>query len=166
MIKISLACQNDLTQIERLAHVIWYEHYTPIIGKEQVSYMLDKFQSVETMSNQIEDGSTYFKVELSTELIGYCAIQYRTIDSIKECFISKIYLSKQTRGQGFGREIFDFITNIAMENNASILKLTVNKYNSDTINMYHKIGFETTREVVFDIGNGYIMDDFELVKEL
>jgi RimJ/RimL family protein N-acetyltransferase len=166
MIQISPAHTSDLPAIENLATIIWNEHYSPIIGKEQVSYMLDKFQSRETMLNQINEGYFYFKIEQANKLIGYCAIQFRDVDKTKECFISKIYLSKETRGQGIGTDIFQFITDLAIKNNATLLKLTVNKYNSDSIKVYHKIGFKTSREVVFDIGGGYIMDDFELIKEI
>ena len=55
MIKFtSVTGKNDLDQIETMAEVIWHEHYTPIIGKEQVVYMLDKFQSTDSMKVQIE----------------------------------------------------------------------------------------------------------------
>ncbi len=36
---------EDLQEIAALADVIWHEHFTPIIGKEQVEYMLSRFQS-------------------------------------------------------------------------------------------------------------------------
>jgi diphthamide synthase (EF-2-diphthine--ammonia ligase) len=31
--------------VESLAKEIWIEHYTPIIGRPQVDYMLENFQS-------------------------------------------------------------------------------------------------------------------------
>ena len=34
---------EDLQEIAALADVIWHEHFTPIIGKEQVEYMLSRF---------------------------------------------------------------------------------------------------------------------------
>ncbi len=40
--------------VESLAYSIWREHYTPIIGRHQVEYMLEKFQSKEALLNQIE----------------------------------------------------------------------------------------------------------------
>ena len=37
---------NDLNQIAELAKTIWQKHYVPIIGQEQVNYMLQKIYNV------------------------------------------------------------------------------------------------------------------------
>ena len=37
---------EDLQEIAALADVIWHEHFTPIIGKEQVEYMLSRFSLI------------------------------------------------------------------------------------------------------------------------
>ena len=42
------------------------------------------------------------------------------------------------------------------------IRLTVNKYNDKSIAAYEKLGFIKKHEVVFDIGKGYSMDDFEM----
>ena len=53
---------NQISAIEELAYDIWHEHYTPIIGKKQVDYMLKKFQSSKAMNEQIQNGSLYFLI--------------------------------------------------------------------------------------------------------
>ena len=40
--------------------------------------------------------------------------------------------------------------------------LTVNKHNANSIAVYKKMGFEVFNECENDIGNGFIMDDFEM----
>ena len=53
MIEIKSAeTSDDFQTLEDLATIIWTEHYTPIIGIEQVAYMLDKFQTSEAMKKQ------------------------------------------------------------------------------------------------------------------
>ena len=42
----------------------------------------------------------------------------------------------------------------------------VNKYNKNTILAYQKLGFIQKRELVIDIGNGFVMDDFEMSYDL
>ena len=42
----SVTNNQELTLIEEMAQVIWHEHYTPIIGEEQVVYMLKKNQNL------------------------------------------------------------------------------------------------------------------------
>jgi len=40
--------------IAGLASHIWIEHYTPILGPQQVAYMLEKFQSALAIREQIK----------------------------------------------------------------------------------------------------------------
>ncbi len=43
---------------------------------------------------------------------------------------------------------------------------TVNKYNDRSINAYKRMGFAVVEEAVVDIGGGFIMDDYKMVKDL
>jgi RimJ/RimL family protein N-acetyltransferase len=47
-----------------------------------------------------------------------------------------------------------------------VLYLTVNKGNVDSIAIYRRSGFEVREEAVFDIGNGYVMDDYVMAKRI
>ena len=149
--------KDEITAIVELGRRIWTEHYTPIIGLDQVNYMLDKFQSFEAITKQIqEEEFEYYQINSEEQLIGYIAVQQRE-DAL---FLSKIYIQKDQRGKGIGKEAMDFIFNRASELHCKLIRLTVNKYNSDTIKAYEKIGFQNMGPAVFDIGNGYIMDDY------
>ena len=55
---------NAITQVSKLAKNIWNEHYLPIIGNEQVLYMLEKFQSQDAIKQQIDRGSKYYIIKL------------------------------------------------------------------------------------------------------
>lgn len=152
---------EQIEQVVSLAREIWTEHYTSIIGIEQVNYMLDKFQSNSVIKQQIDEGLHYFL--LGNDIpIGYLALKVESPD----LFVSKIYLLASFRNQGYGKLLMQFTENFGQENNCTQLKLTVNKYNLTTIQAYKKLGFTQKREVVFDIGNGYIMDDYEMVKPI
>ena len=152
---------EQIEQVVSLAREIWTEHYTSIIGIEQVNYMLDKFQSNSVIKQQIDEGLHYFL--LGNDIpIGYLALKVESPD----LFVSKIYLLASFRNQGYGKLLMQFTENFGQENNCTQLKLTVNKYNLTTIKAYKKLGFTQKREVVFDIGNGYIMDDYEMVKPI
>lgn len=163
MIKISpVKTKAQLAQIEALAEIIWREHYTPIIGKEQVDYMLEKFQSVATMQSQIDEGYSYFLVEKNNKAVGYFSIQKRE-DAM---FLSKLYVLKSDRGQGLGKASMDYITQQAKASGCAKISLTVNRHNNNTIRAYGALGFENVGELVADIGNGFVMDDYLLEKTL
>jgi GNAT superfamily N-acetyltransferase len=152
----------DFDQLAGLADAIWREHYTPIIGPAQVDYMLHHFQSAEAIESQVAEGMDYFLIESGNIPVGYLAIEKRG----SELFLSKIYLLKEYRGRGLGRDAMSFIVQKARGSGCTRIALTVNKNNSRSIDAYLKMGFRKELPIVMDIGGGFVMDDFRMVREL
>jgi RimJ/RimL family protein N-acetyltransferase len=153
--------QQQIAIIEVLAREIWTEHYTPIIGRDQVEYMLGAFQSKDAISAQIEtEGYRYFLMEEEGAHIGYMAVQSMR----DELFLSKIYIKASWRGRGFGKRAIQFLENCAAGLHLRKISLTVNKNNIHSIKAYEKMGFKNLGPVIQDIGNGFIMDDFKMEK--
>lgn len=150
---------GDFLVIQTLAREIWKEHYTPIIGEAQVAYMLDKFQSVKAMQKQVAEGYEYFIIKEGEELVGYLAFK----EEQDGLFLSKVYVQSSMRGKGFGKAAIEFVKTEVQNRKLSQIRLTVNKYNRDSIAAYLKMGFIKTRELVIDIGHGYVMDDYEMI---
>ena len=154
---------KDNRQVETvasLAEQIWNQHFTPIIGKQQVDYMLDKFQSVPAIKMQLKQGYQYYLFDNAKGYFGYTAIQPRG----KELFLSKLYIKKSRRGKGYGRQALAFVESLAVMLDKSLVSLTVNRHNTSTIKAYEKLGYEVSGEVVKDIGGGFVMDDFTMYK--
>ena len=162
MIKITELQPENAKRLAELAKPIWEEHYTPIIGAKQVSYMLEKFQSETAVLTQLTEGYRYFEVYDSKQLLGYFAIQLRDSDNL---FISKFYLNNQARGRGLGKAMLQYIEELAADSGCQHIDLTVNKYNP-AYDIYLKLGFVNQGSAEFDIGEGYIMDDFLMRKHL
>jgi diamine N-acetyltransferase len=153
-------------QIDRLAGMardIWYEYYVPIIGRAQVDYMVEKFQSAPAMQRQLQEGYEYFLVREAAEDVGYCAVQEQR--AAQTLFISKFYLARAGRGRGTGRRCMEFIEDLARRRALKSLWLTVNKGNP-AVNVYKRLGFTIAAELVMDIGGGFVMDDFRMEKRL
>lgn len=148
--------------IEGLARDIWSEHYSPIIGSDQVSYMLGRFQSAIAIHSQVEQGMEYFLLLNQGAAIGYFAFQERD-----DClFISKLYVCSTVRGQGIAAKALTYIGREAQLRQKKVLKLTVNKDNAIAIVVYQKKGFRNAGSVVQDIGQGYVMDDYVMIKDV
>ena len=127
--------------------------------------MLENFQSAEAIGRQIiEEQYAYFLIKLDDIYIGYFSL--RTDSGDNSLFLSKIYLLEGQRGRGLGRQTFDYIQQLAADASCKRIHLTVNKNNKETIAFYEACGFENTGSVVQDIGEGFVMDDFAMVKEL
>jgi O-acetyl-ADP-ribose deacetylase (regulator of RNase III) len=148
--------EDQIQLVARLAKEIWNEYYTPIIGKKQVDYMIGKFQSVESISSQIDrENYEYYLIQASLPA-GYIGIQKQD----EELFLSKFYILKEKRGNGLGRKSFEFVVKRAKELGVKYITLTVNKHNTSSISTYEKLGFVNQGPIVADIGEGYIMDDY------
>ena len=154
--------ENQIVIIEGLACEIWNEYFTAIIGKAQVDYMLEKFQSKKVITEQIENGFLYFLIKNNNDPIGYIGV----IPEDKQLFLSKLYITLAERGKGHGRKAIEFLEELAIEKNLSKISLTVNRNNSATINMYKKLGFENRGTTVQDIGNDFVMDDYKMEKKI
>jgi ribosomal protein S18 acetylase RimI-like enzyme len=142
----------------QLANKIWNQHYVPIIGQAQVDYMLDKFQSAEAISNQIENGYEYFIIFYHKNPTGYLALIPN--DKEKKLMISKIYIDSDFRGLGLGSKLIDFTIETSKKGAFESIWLTVNKNNTKTIEWYQKNGFSIKEKLKMDIGNGFVMDDY------
>lgn len=142
----------------QLAHKIWNQHYVPIIGQEQVDYMLEKFQNTEAISSQIKNGYEYYIIFHQQNPSGYLALVSN--DKEKKLMISKIYVDLDFRGLGLGSKLFDFTIKTAKQGVFESIWLTVNKNNIKTIEWYKSKGFIIKEKIEMDIGNGFIMDDY------
>jgi ribosomal protein S18 acetylase RimI-like enzyme len=140
-------------RVVALARNIWQHHYPPIIGQAQVDYMLDRFQSLEAIQAQMDQGMQYYLIGLHSEAVGYFALD-RQADY---WFLSKLYVDPQFQRQGIGSRAIDFIETLTAP---FPLRLVVNKYNSNSLKFYQARGFEIINAEVKDIGNGFVMNDF------
>ncbi|AGA59669.1 acetyltransferase [Thermobacillus composti KWC4] len=154
---------EDIETTARLADEIWKEHYISIITAEQINYMLDKFQSVPAISDQIgNQGYEYYLMLVDGDPAGYLAIK----PEASKLFLSKFYLLKAYRGRGFGSRAIGFLADLCKERKLSAIWLTVNRHNASSIAVYERNGFRIVRTQVADIGGGYVMDDYVMEKEV
>lgn len=152
----AVTTDEEISQLELLAHEIWNQHFVPIIGQGQVDYMLKKFQSFEPIRRQISEGMNYYMLTADSENIGYCGFK----KDGERVFLSKLYLKIDFRGRGLSKLMLDRVKQYASDNRLYAAYLTVNKHNDETIAVYKHLGFNVVDSVVSDIGNGFVMDDY------
>jgi len=158
-----VATEDKVARLAELASEIWHEYFISIISVEQINYMLGKFQSVAAITDQISDqGYEYFFMEVDGQIVGYAGVK----QAEGKLFLSKFYIHSEHRGKGYASHAMKQLVEMSIERKLAAIWLTVNRYNHDTIAIYEKKGFKTVREQVADIGNGYVMDDFIMEKEI
>ena len=79
---------EEIQEVHRLVEKIWPEIYTPVIGSEQVAYMLENYQSFKVIQKDLQKGDHYFLLYEGDRAVGYTA--YR--ENSEEIYISKLYL--------------------------------------------------------------------------
>jgi GNAT superfamily N-acetyltransferase len=147
--------ESDIQWLHPVIVDIWTEVFTPIIGKDQVDYMLQNYQGIDNIRQEIQQGILYFALMFQNECIGYTAYELKT-DYI---YLSKIYIEKAYRGKGFMREIFDWYDQLSHQYQRKQL-LRVNQGNERAIKVYNKREFKLIAEDIVDIGAGFQMVDY------
>ncbi len=150
------ACISDISIIQQIAEKTWRPTYGHILSEEQTLYMLDMMYASDVLQKQIESSIDYYLVEQTNQIMGYFSIEMTEPSHMK---LHKIYLDPHQQSKGAGSEIIQFIKQIATKAGVEQIELNVNKYNS-AVHFYEKMGFIRAKEMVLNIGNGYVMDDY------
>jgi GNAT superfamily N-acetyltransferase len=148
-----------LAELSALAHVIWHQHYAPIIGREQVEYMLAEGYSEAALARQWAAGTRFTLARHDARYVGFAAVSLDPVDAAM-AWLDKLYVHIDARGLGVGRRLVARAAAQAREADAQVLRLRVNRHNTDSIAAYQRLGFAMEGEDVKDIGGGFVMDDY------
>jgi ribosomal protein S18 acetylase RimI-like enzyme len=155
---LSVASKNHLAIIKYLAYQIWPDTYGATHSQEELDYMLTKFYSIESLENQLENGHVFILVSENNMNLGFISFEINAEKTTKTK-IHKLYVLPQNQGKGIGMKLVDYVKNESVINENTALFLNVNKQNNAQ-EFYVKYGFNVTKDIIIDIGNGYIMDDY------
>lgn len=147
---------EELKEMSSLATEILKEHYDPIVGEETNSHMLKKYQSVEGIAAEVKGGAEYYFAQAQGNNVGFVAIDKKS----GYMYLSKFYLLKSARGNGYASEMMSFVKLKTQENGLDRIRLNVNAANSDTIDRYLHFGFKIVEDVKKDVGDGYSVHDY------
>lgn len=156
--------EYEFPVLRELAETIWRRHYTGIISPEQIDYMLAGRFSDDALRSQLQSPDKWLELlRLPGTSVGYCGyeLSHEDPDALK---VGQLYVREDHRGRGLGRFMLGSMERRARELGRHTLVLQVNKRNTGAIAFYRRAGFEVVREAVFDIGAGFVMDDYVMAK--
>lgn len=158
MITFKKTVEEDIPLIRTLAEQSWKNAYLDIISLEQVEYMLQKMYSAEEILSHLKNPNYhYFIIEEDSIPAGFIGFENHYEDHTTK--LHRIYLLKEFKGKGMGKSALQFLKDRVKEASDERIILNVNKSNNAQ-KMYESQGFKVYDEGVFDIGNGYVMDDY------
>lgn len=156
--------ENDIVTLIPLAYRIWHAHYPAMISVEQIDYMLERGYTRQVIMDEIANQSViWLAIKSAGTMVGFASLGPYAAQTMK---LHKLYLLPEYHGTGIGARALAEVERIAREKNARRLVLNVNKYNDKAIRAYQRAGWSVAEEVVADIGNGFVMDDYLMEKPL
>ena len=160
MITFKNATENDIPLIQILAEKSWNSAYSKILSKDQIEYMLREMYSVEEISNHLKNANYFYYLILQDEIpAGFIGFEFHYEKNTTK--LHRIYLLEEFKGKGLGKKGLEFLKEKVQESSDQRIILNVNKDNPAK-KIYESQGFQVYHEEVFDIGNGFVMDDYLL----
>lgn len=164
MIEIREANFSQIPIIRDIAARTWSVTFKDILSPEQISYMLDRMYSAESLTRQINvNGHKLILAVLENTYLGYAS--YEISNKQQTTKLHKIYVLPESQGLKIGEQLLGFVELKAKESGDLYLSLNVNRDNK-AIGFYQKKGFDIVAQEDIDIGNGYFMNDFVMQKKL
>lgn len=156
--KLIQAKTDDIALIQQLARTSWERAYAEILPKEQIDYMLAEMYSTAEISSHLTNPNYhYFLIENNEKPVGFIGFQHHYEPRTTK--LHRVYLIPEAKGLGFGKAAINFLKEKTGETGDKRIILNVNKNNSAR-KIYESQGFKVYDEGVFDIGGGYVMDDY------
>lgn len=159
MLSINNAGVNDIPTIREITYLVWPQTYDPIVGAEQVTYMIDLFYTPDALTQQMESQHRFIICKDDDIAVGFASYSQTEPGTFK---IHKLYVLPDQQGKGIGKLLVGHITNELKNEGIKRLILNVNRYNTSAITFYDKAGFSMHSEEDIAIGNGYYMNDYVL----
>ena len=152
----------DIPLLRALAHRIWRVCYPAIISAEQIEFMLEWMYSEDQIRCEIETGVVWEVVELGDQgPIGFISYQLEPDTRVK---LNKLYVLPDYQRKGIGARALNHVMESAAKLGGKAVWMQVNKNNRPAVAAYQKAGFVIYEEAVFDIGGGFVMDDYLMSK--
>lgn len=152
------ATEKDIPTIQNLAKESWNSAYANILEQEQIDYMLGLMYSEYALKTHFENPNyQYYLINEDEVFLGFIGFEFHNEPETTK--LHRIYFLKEAQGKGLGKKALEFVKTETQKSGDKRLTLTVNK-NNNAKNFYESQGFKVYDEAIFDIGNGYVMDDY------
>lgn len=163
MAEIEIVKKEELKIIHDLAHVIWPLVYDYMIPKDQIDYMLEKMYSIASLESQMNEGDIFLLFKEDNVPHGFAS--YLIHHSDTRVRLHKLYVHPSAQKNGWGLKMLNHIFEEGKKEGKKEIELNVNR-NNKSIGFYQHIGFVIEKSEDINIGMGYQMNDYVMVKRL
>lgn len=162
-VDLSRLAAADVDAVSALARAVWQVTYPPLIPRAQIDAMLADRYAPARIREQLNDPRhAWWVARQRHALRGFC---HALLDA-SGCKLDKLYVHPAQQRRGIGAGLLVEVEAWARAHQAHRLWLQVNRGNTQAIAAYEKYGFRIVESRVFDIGDGFVMDDHVMAREL
>lgn len=163
MLTIGPVVAADIELLCILARTVWQATYPTLISQAQIDYMLADRYGEPLIRAQLDDpGHVWRLAKWTDDPVGFAHARLEA----HICKLDKLYIHPDFQRRGIGRSLLNEIKTFAVNQRATKLYLQVNRGNHAAIAAYQRYGFTIREARVFDIGRGFVMDDYVMEASL
>ena len=127
--------------------------------------MLARMYALDVLRDEIHSqGIRYDRLLMDGKLVGFASYGPTAEPGVMK--LHKLYLLPELHGRGLGSRLLQHVEHEVRAEGGRRLILSVNKRNAKAIAAYQRNGFVIADSVVTDIGDGFVMDDYIMAKDL
>lgn len=162
-VEVSRLAAADVDAVSALARAVWQATYPPLISQAQIDAMLTDRYAPARIREQLNDPHhAWWAARQRHALCGFC---HALLDA-SGCKLDKLYVHPAQQRRGIGAALLREVEAWARARLVRRVCLQVNRGNTQAIAAYEKYGFRIVESRVFDIGDGFVMDDHVMAREL
>ena len=162
-LRIERMTPPDIAAVSTLARSVWQATYPALISQAQIDAMLADRYAPERMRAQLDDPRQAWRVARQNGVpVGFA----HALLEDGGCKLDKLYVHSARQRRGIGAALLGEIEDWARRHHCPRLWLQVNRGNAQAVRAYLKYGFHVAESRVFDIGDGFVMDDHVMEKPL
>lgn len=144
--------EDDFLGLYNFMKPIWIETYGHILSPKHLTYLLEKYFSVDGVKLYRNKGYQYKKID-DVGVLVY-------VDKGDYTYMDKLYLSPNGRKKGYPKLVFDYLLSLGKD-----VVLNANQKNERAVKCYLKNGFVVEKEELVDLGNGLFNPDYVMRKK-
>ncbi len=162
-----VATEKQISEVETAAYNVWRNYYKDIFSPEQISYMLEKYQSKAALKKQMSEGYIYYMILVDQQLAGYMCVLVQS----SYLYLARLYIKAEYRRQGLAKRTIAHLDAVFRNPELGFshirkMCLRVERNNHFAINVYEHLGFKKIRSEDTDIGNGFVCKEYVMERAI
>lgn len=155
--QISRCYLENVSELKRISFDTFWDTFSAQNTVENMKAYMDEAYKIETLEKELQTPDSYFYfLKKDNQIVGYLKLNINKAQSeiIQEnsLEIERIYIRKEFKRQGFGKQLIKHAENIASEFGKSSIWLGVWEFNPNAIKFYEQMGFKEVGSHSFFMG--------------